>query len=267
MAEARYYYLQLKDDIFSSRRIKKMKKMDRGDTLFVIYLKLQIIAMKHDGYLTFTGLESTFAEELALDIDETTEDVEACLDFLLKTELAEEHEEGKIFLPWAVKNSRSEGASAGRMRDKRAKEKAEKSQTKEDSEQSDGASEQSAESVTDNYNYNDNHNTESDIGYKKREYEEDNVFDQIWDLYHRKTGDVRTAYSEYLHALDTGATEEKILNGLKSQLLELKTQETRYIPSRQNWLRNKAWKTRNTASPKSESRPTALDCDDLPPDE
>ena len=123
MAENRYYYLQLMDDIFTSRRIKKMRKIEHGDTMFVIYLKLQLVAMKHDGKLTYTGLEPTLSAELALDIDEKPENVEACLDFLLKTELAEQITENEIFLPWSVKNSRSEGASAERMRKKRAQEK------------------------------------------------------------------------------------------------------------------------------------------------
>ena len=88
MAENRYYYLQLMDDIFTSRRIKKMRKIEHGDTMFVIYLKLQLVAMKHDGKLTYTGLEPTLSAELALDIDEKPEDVESCLDFLLKRVLS-----------------------------------------------------------------------------------------------------------------------------------------------------------------------------------
>ena len=97
------------------------------------------------------------------------------LDFLLKTELAEQITENEIFLPWSVKNSRSEGASAERMRKKRAQEKEAKLQPDKVSEQCDGDSEQCAHNVTDNYNYNysKNQNTEerdSNVPQKNRRY-------------------------------------------------------------------------------------------------
>ena len=58
----RYYWLKLKDDFFSSKRIKKLRNMAGGDTYTIIYLKMQLLAMKTDGVLTWTGLEENFAE-------------------------------------------------------------------------------------------------------------------------------------------------------------------------------------------------------------
>ena len=65
----RYYWLKLKDDFFTSKRIKKLRNQAGGDTYTIIYLKMQLLAMKTDGVLTWTGLEENFAEELALDLD------------------------------------------------------------------------------------------------------------------------------------------------------------------------------------------------------
>ena len=65
----KYYWLKLKDDFFSSKRIKKLRKLAGGDTFLIIYLKMQLIAMKNDGIIRYTGLEKTFAEELALELD------------------------------------------------------------------------------------------------------------------------------------------------------------------------------------------------------
>ena len=48
----RYYWLKLHDDFFNSKRIKKMRRMAGGDTYTIIYLKLQLMAMKKDGVLT-----------------------------------------------------------------------------------------------------------------------------------------------------------------------------------------------------------------------
>ena len=82
----KYYWLRLKDDFFSSKRIKKLRKLAGGDTYVIIYLKMQLIAMKHDGIIQYTGLEKTFAEELALDIDEDVENVQVTLTYLVNTE-------------------------------------------------------------------------------------------------------------------------------------------------------------------------------------
>lgn len=115
----RYYWLKLKDDFFSSKRIKKLRNMAGGDTYTIIYLKMQLLAIKTDGVLTWTGLEDNFAEELALDLDERPEDVEVTLIYLLKVGLAETNDNKSFFFPYAVENTGSETAAAQRMRDMR----------------------------------------------------------------------------------------------------------------------------------------------------
>lgn len=118
MAEGkRYYWLKLKDDFFTSKRIKKLRNQAGGDTYTIIYLKMQLLAMKTDGVLTWTGLEENFAEELALDLDEKPDDVEVTLLYLLKVGLAETQDQQHFFFPYAVENTGSEQASAKRVRD------------------------------------------------------------------------------------------------------------------------------------------------------
>ena len=113
----RYYWLKLKDDFFTSKRIKKLRNQAGGDTYTIIYLKMQLLAMKTDGVLTWTGLEENFAEELALDLDEKPDDVEITLLYLLKVGLAETQDQQHFFFPYAVENTGSEQASAKRVRD------------------------------------------------------------------------------------------------------------------------------------------------------
>ena len=121
--EKRYYWLRLHDDFFSSARIKKLRRMAGGDTYLIIYLKMQLKAMKNDGIIRWTGLEENIADELALDLDEKVEDVQMCLAYLLSCGLAETDDSVSYFFPFAVANVGSEGASAQRMRDARAKAK------------------------------------------------------------------------------------------------------------------------------------------------
>lgn len=141
----RYYWLKLQDGFFGSKRIKKLRKMAGGDTYTIIYLKMQLLAMKTDGVLTFTGLESEFADELALDLDEAPDDVRVTLAYLLSCGLAETSDNISFFFPWAVANTGSEGSSAERMRNKRAAEKLKASHCAELCEHRDGEKEKDIE--------------------------------------------------------------------------------------------------------------------------
>lgn len=114
--EKRYYWLKLKEDVFSSKRIKKLRKLAGGDTYFIIYLKLQLASLKTEGILTWTGLEDDMASELALEIDEEPENVEVVLRYLLSCGLAECPDAQTLFLPWVVANTGSETGAAERMR-------------------------------------------------------------------------------------------------------------------------------------------------------
>ena len=117
----KYYWLKLKDDFFSSKRIKKLRKLAGGDTFLIIYLKMQLISMKNDGIIRYTGLEKTFAEELALDIDEDIDNVQVTLSYLVGTGLAESSDNINYFFPYAVENVGSETAAAQRMREARSR--------------------------------------------------------------------------------------------------------------------------------------------------
>lgn len=116
MAERRYFWLKLKEDFFDSKRIKKLRKLAGGDTLTIIYLKMQLKSIKTDGVLTYTGLEKSFSEELALDLDENPEDVALLLNYLLSVGLIETSDSINFLLPYAVQSTGSEGVSAERVR-------------------------------------------------------------------------------------------------------------------------------------------------------
>lgn len=119
MAEKRYYWLKLQDDFFKSKRIKKLRKLAGGDTFTIIYLKMQLLAMKRDGILVYTGLEDTFAKELALDLDEDDDNVAVTIAYLLSCGLLETDDEKEYFVPYAVENTGKEGSSAKRVREYR----------------------------------------------------------------------------------------------------------------------------------------------------
>ena len=120
MAEAkRYYWLKFRDDFFDSKRIKKLRRMAGGDTYVIIYLKMQLKALRTGGVLEFTGIEKEFAEELSLDIDESVDDVRVVLAFLLAYGMCECSDNVHYYLPYVTENTGSETAAAQRMRDHR----------------------------------------------------------------------------------------------------------------------------------------------------
>lgn len=115
--EKRYHWLKFQGDFFDSKRIKKLRRLAGGDTYLVIYLKMQLKALKTGGILEYTGVEPDFADELALDLDENADDVRMVLAFLLTNRMCECSDNIHYFLPYVAENTGSETASTQRWRD------------------------------------------------------------------------------------------------------------------------------------------------------
>lgn len=95
--------------------------MAGGDTYTIIYLKMQLLSLKTDGVLKYTGLEENFATELALDLDESVEDVNVVLMYLSKCGLIETSDNVNFLLPYVVENTGTETDAARRMREMRSR--------------------------------------------------------------------------------------------------------------------------------------------------
>lgn len=112
----RYYWLKLPDNFFRQKSIKKLRRIAGGDTYTVIYLKMLLIAMQQNGRLYFEGVEDNFCEELALELDEETENVSVTVQFLVAQGLMELIDESEYVLKECEKLVGSESASAERVR-------------------------------------------------------------------------------------------------------------------------------------------------------
>lgn len=120
MAEnKRYYWLQLQKDFFKTRAMKKLRSIAGGDTYTIIYLKMQLLSLENGGYLFHEGVEEDMLDEIALDIDETVDNVRIAFQFLVKCNLIE-YSDVEIYLPAVNENAGSETASAQRTRRFRA---------------------------------------------------------------------------------------------------------------------------------------------------
>lgn len=112
----RYFWLKLKENFFRDKRIKKLRKIAGGDTFTIIYLKMQLLSIQNNGVLIFEGIEDTFEEELALELDEDIENVKITLAFLHSNGMIEETEQDHFLMTETVKCIGSETASAERVR-------------------------------------------------------------------------------------------------------------------------------------------------------
>lgn len=123
MANKKFYWLKLKDDFFRQKEIKKLRKIAGGDTYTIIYLKMLLLAIKNDNKLYFEGVEDDFADELALELDEDSDNVKMTLAFLQKQRLIEMINVDEYLLPQCKTMTGVESASAERVRRHRLKQK------------------------------------------------------------------------------------------------------------------------------------------------
>ena len=115
----RYYWLKLKKDFFDSKEMKKLRKLAGGDTFTIIYLKMQLLSLDDEGKLYFDDVEDSFAEEIALQIDEDPENVKVTILYLQKVGLIEMQADNELFLSDVPYMTGSETDKAEYMRKKR----------------------------------------------------------------------------------------------------------------------------------------------------
>lgn len=80
----RYYWLKLSKDFFEDKAIKRLRQIAGGDTYTIIYLKMLLKSMEDDGELFYEGIEDTICDEIALDINESADDVQVTISYLEK---------------------------------------------------------------------------------------------------------------------------------------------------------------------------------------
>lgn len=117
----RYYWIKLKQDFFGQKEIKKLRRLPGGDTLTIIFLKLQLLSLGNNGIIYFDGIENSFEEEIALEIDEEPDNVRFTISYLLKIGWIEESNTDETISYNLVKiEVGSESTSAARVRRHRA---------------------------------------------------------------------------------------------------------------------------------------------------
>lgn len=112
----RFYWLKLKDDFFRQKEVKKLRRVAGGDTLTIIYLKMQLLSIRNGGIIEYEETEESLEEQLGLELDEEIENVKLTIMYLKSNNLIEQLDENEYLLNKVPELIGSESDAAERMR-------------------------------------------------------------------------------------------------------------------------------------------------------
>ena len=232
----RYYWLKLKDDFFTDKRIKKLRRIAGGDTYTIIYLKMMMKCMNNDGILEYEGIEDSFADELALDLDEDADNVQITVNFLMQAGLLEEMGENRFLMAEVPELVGSETASAQRVRNFRNKQKTLQCNTNVTevkqlcNVEKDKDKDKDIDININIYKNKNNNNTLGDFDEQKKEkYQDlDQFFDDLWKLYPRKRGKGSVSERQKKRLYDIGA--DQMTRAIERFKADNAGQEEKFIP-------------------------------------
>lgn len=250
----RYYWLQLKTDFFEQKEIKLLRKIAGGDTYTVIYLKMLLASLKDEGRLYFESIGDDFSEEIALLIDEDTENVEITLQFLKAKKLMEVVENDEYYLNRVPELIGSEAYSTARSRRHRERKKAQELLQENEEALQCNSEETECNDVQLRYieDIENNYINNIDRVSSKEETPSPQVekisltdrFEIIWEQYPtgRKQGKDK-AFTSYKKAIKDGVTDEIILSGINAYKTQIELQKTdiQYVKQGSTWFNQKCW--------------------------
>ena len=117
----RFYWLKMDRHFFNDARLKKMRKLPKGDTCVIIYLKLLLLSVEYGGVLVYEHIEDTFEKEMALKLEEKEVPTETTIQYLKQQGMLVpvEGKEDEFFLIQAQNSIGSETKSNVYKRQKR----------------------------------------------------------------------------------------------------------------------------------------------------
>lgn len=124
--EKRFFWIKLKEGFFDDIYIKALKAQPNGYRTVVIYLSMQLKALKTDGLLEYRELLPNYTDELSLMLGESPESIAEAIKELERVGLIELWDNNTVFLTakQEIIEAGSEGASAERVRRCRERQKA-----------------------------------------------------------------------------------------------------------------------------------------------
>ena len=116
MNKKRYYWLKLKSDFFDEKYIKALRKLPQGDSLTIVYLKMQLKSLKTEGIIRYESILPDSISELAMVLDENENIVKLAVSALVTFGVVEKWENDTFYMVAMQELIGSESQSAERVR-------------------------------------------------------------------------------------------------------------------------------------------------------
>lgn len=120
MSDKRFFWLKLKEDFFDEKYVKALRRLPQGDSLVIIYLKMQLRSLKTEGIIKYDGLLPDGNAELAMMLDEDETLVRFTVDALVRFGAVERWDNETLYMAAMQELIGSESSAAARMRKHRA---------------------------------------------------------------------------------------------------------------------------------------------------
>lgn len=120
----RYYWLQLPENFFSDKVMKKIRNLPGGDAYTIITLKVLLLGLGNNNRIAYDGVEDTIYKEIALEIDEDPTATEVTINILLSYGWLTRESDDVLYSPKGAELTQSECSSAERVRNHRERQKA-----------------------------------------------------------------------------------------------------------------------------------------------
>ena len=116
----KFYWLKLKEGFFGEKYVKALRRLPQGDSLVIVYLKMQLMSLRTEGVIDYEGLLPDSIEELAMALEEDENVVRLAVEALIKFGVVERWANETLYMVAMQELIGSEGSSAERVRRHRA---------------------------------------------------------------------------------------------------------------------------------------------------
>lgn len=83
-----YFWIKLFHDFFDTLIIKKLRTKPKGDTLALLYQRVILLSLKHNGYICYEGMGDDIPQEISMTTNENVDDCRTLIDFLVENNQA-----------------------------------------------------------------------------------------------------------------------------------------------------------------------------------
>lgn len=121
--EKKFYWMKLMEGYFDQKTSKYLRSLPNGDTLLIIYLKMQLLTLRTEGFIKYDQLLPSCEEELAMVLEEDVNDVRLCVKALEQSGAVERWSGDMLYIAALQPLIGSETAAAKRVRKHREQKK------------------------------------------------------------------------------------------------------------------------------------------------